>query len=258
MRFYTSRERPDCKIDSQRGYKEFIYGGLYPESELREWLGGLVDQQFQYVGDGPPAGDAVALRMAARFRGICALPWHHVGSFESLSVSDLLLPLMRDLLNSAVKRGMVDPPRLDNLKDCFEAAAVLNTLIDFDKRHEPTRNATKKKRGGRPRKEEARKNTLVIAALASHHQYESGGSVGNYTPAGVKELAKAHAPSLTDAAVSRFLKKQFGDRGHKGYVAACHPNATVGIGQWLARWQGELPTRNRDLTADEYGRGHDE
>lgn len=45
-----------------------------------------------------------------------------------------------------------------------------------------------KSRPGRPRKGESGKDMLVVAALAKHHQYESGGSIGSYEPATVRGL----------------------------------------------------------------------
>ncbi len=119
-----------------------------------------------------------------------------------------------------------------------------------DAKAEPTKDGPTARRTGRPRKGESSKDMLVVAALAKHHQYESGGSIGNYEPATVRGLAKPGS-GLTTAAVSRFFRKKFDERGHKGYVAAC---TSKKIGPLLAAWQHDVPTEMADLLAEEYGR----
>lgn len=108
----------------------------------------------------------------------------------------------------------------------------------------------RKRKVGRPSKEETSKDTLAIAAFAIHHQYEAGGAVGNYDPANLGKLAEQHE-GLTRSTLSRFLKKKFGERGHKGYVAACTAEK---IGSFLAKWQGDTPSGMHGLNEEEYGR----
>lgn len=105
----------------------------------------------------------------------------------------------------------------------------------------------KKRTGGRPRKGESDADTRVIAALARHHKYQSGGSVGNHTPAVVRKLAADKDAGVTVSAISRFLNKQF-STGHKGYIAVCNRKE---IGTRLALWQRESIERLASLRGDE-------
>lgn len=107
------------------------------------------------------------------------------------------------------------------------------------------------KRTGRPRRGETDKDTLVISALAAHHRYEPGGSIGNYEPAGVTELSQAHKGDPSTAAISRFLKRKFPDSGYKSYVTACTREE---IGYHLARWQDDVAEGHFDLRPEEDGR----
>ncbi len=107
----------------------------------------------------------------------------------------------------------------------------------------PTKTGGKRK--GRTRKGETDKDMLVIAALAKHHDYGSGGNVGNPEPAGVNQLAKDYG--LTTAAISRFFGKQ-STTGHKGYKVACHDGS---IGLKLALWQNEPHDRLAKLRLGE-------
>jgi len=111
-----------------------------------------------------------------------------------------------------------------------------------------------KRRTGRPRKGESDKEWLVIGALAVHHEWQTGGSVGNDTPAKTKPLAKLASDehvTVSDATVSRFFTKKFPGRGYKGYRAAC-VNGTIGT--LLASWQGEMPKHQAGLMPHESGR----
>jgi len=107
-----------------------------------------------------------------------------------------------------------------------------------------------KQRTGRPRKNETDKDTLVVSALAKHHQYEPGGSVGNFEPATCRKLAE-HNNGISAAALSRFLARKFGGKGHQRYAAACHRGE---IGRLLANWQGDVSEGHRGLLPHEDGR----
>lgn len=114
----------------------------------------------------------------------------------------------------------------------------------------------KKNRTGRPRKGETDRDTLVIAALAAHHQYVSSGAgkihIGNYNPATIRGLSKA-TTGLSTAAISRFFTKEFTEKyrpGHQGYVAACNRDNNK-IGLLLAKWQDDLPENYLDLAVEE-------
>ncbi|NUQ64368.1 MAG: hypothetical protein HUU20_18025 [Pirellulales bacterium] len=116
------------------------------------------------------------------------------------------------------------------------------------------------KRTGRPRKDETDKSELLIDALAIHHQYESGGSIGNDEHATVRNLAdlasdEKRGVKVSIATVSRFFHEKFPGHGHKGYVVACR---TKKIGSLLALWQGEGMERHPDLLNEEYGLGADD
>jgi len=67
-----------------------------------------------------------------------ALPWIQtvVGGIEiqRRGVCELALPILRDLANDAITRGMVDPPRLEALHNELKAATVLNRLIQFNEK----------------------------------------------------------------------------------------------------------------------------
>ncbi len=114
------------------------------------------------------------------------------------------------------------------------------------------KETTKRKRTGRPRKEEKDGDTKVVAALAVYHQYEPGGSVGRYDAASLKDLAKLSG--LSKATISRFFKSEFKD-GYEGYKAACLREE---IGLLLAKWQGEMPEYKAGLLPEEYGRREDD
>jgi hypothetical protein len=176
--------------------------------------------------------------------------------------------LLRLLVHYAVLLGpdVSLPPAtmadVDGLKDPLTAIMLVKQLRGWAARlrlaeaalPEPPKQGDsakpKTKRAGRPRKGESDAEQLIIAALVEHHKYESGlgrrggGSVGNYDPAKLAALAKGCDRST----VSRFFKAKFGDRGHKGYVAACRGRK---IGELLAKWQGELPERTSGLRGDE-------
>lgn len=107
------------------------------------------------------------------------------------------------------------------------------------------------KRTGRPRKGETDKGAVVIAALARHHEYESGGSIGNYEPANLTALANAHKGDLSKAAFTRFLESKFGKPAYKRYTVVCQKRE---IGRFLALWQGDVSEGHFDLRPDEYGR----
>jgi hypothetical protein len=117
-----------------------------------------------------------------------------------------------------------------------------------------------KRRTGRPRKGESDKERLVVAALVAHHKWQPGGSVGNDTPAKTRQLArlasdKRKGVEVSVATVSRFFRKKFPGRGHKGYEAACVRGE---IGALLARWQGDVPEHLADLLPRESGRAGDD
>jgi hypothetical protein len=104
------------------------------------------------------------------------------------------------------------------------------------------------KRTGRPRKGESRKEQFVIGALVHHHGYQPGGSIENYEPAKVQQLAdlaSGEQVEVSVATVSRFFKRKFPnhDRGYDGYVAACNRDARLGIGMFLALWQNDVSER---------------
>lgn len=104
------------------------------------------------------------------------------------------------------------------------------------------------KRSGRPRKGDTDKQAIVLSLLVVHHQYEAGGSVGNYEPIELKDLAR-RMNSKSKSTGSRFFKSKFGERGYKGYTNAC---ARKEIGRLLAEWQNETSDERHDpLWTDE-------
>jgi hypothetical protein len=108
------------------------------------------------------------------------------------------------------------------------------------------------KRTGRPRKGETDKERLVIGALAAHHQC-AGRSLGNPTPATIKQLANLASNknvAVSVATVSRFFKRQFPGRGYKGYESACQRDE---IYLKIALWQGEGQEHLADLVPRESG-----
>ena len=137
-------------------------------------------------------------------------------------------------------------------------ACMRDALHTVEKSQEP------QKRSGRPSKGEPDKSDLVLAAFVLHHQYESGGSVGNYEPAGVRALADAwnknrknkEGAKLSTAAITRFLQDKFGKKdAHKGYKAACSGKR---IGRLLAEWQGEPTECDSGYRDDWHGVEDDE
>jgi len=102
-------------------------------------------------------------------------------------------------------------------------------------------------RRGRPRKAERAGRDLVVSALAKHHVYEAG-SVENYEPASLKQLAQA--TRLAKSTVSEVMAELFGKPGYKRYQAAC---AKRTIALLLCRFLGELPTELLDLLPEDYG-----
>ena len=104
---------------------------------------------------------------------------------------------------------------------------------------------------GRPRKGETGADRILIALLADHHKWSHGGVVENYTPAGYRQLQDksrlGNNRGISTASISRFFKKKFGERGKKGYLAACNKGAREGIGQLLTKWQNEVPEPHQKL-----------
>jgi hypothetical protein len=146
--------------------------------------------------------------------------------------------------------GIRDKPYIEVL---YEGAKALEEDRLWDAPDTPT------KRSGRPKKGETPKDSLVIAALAEHHGYKSGGSVRTYEPATESSLAKLHNGSdgrarLTKAAVSRFLQKRCG--GYQQYAALCRQKR---IGSLLGLWQGDIPDKRLlRLLPRESGREEDD
>ena len=158
--------------------------------------------------------------------------------------------------------NMDNPPRenignLTNLDDQRLAVAcgidpTTWAILDEDQRIARMETALTKlssplKRTGRPRKGETDKDAQVIAALARHHQYEPGGSIGNFDPATVRGLAK-RGSGFSVATVTRFLKSKFGESGHKAYAAACRSRR---IGPLLAKWNGDQCQNHAELRDDD-------
>ena len=112
----------------------------------------------------------------------------------------------------------------------------------------------KKKRRGRPPKNEAGNDEKIVAALALHHKYELGGSVGEWTPAIARVLADQ--AGVTRMAVTRFMQSRFGkDHGYQGYKVSCRKKQ---IGLRIAEWQHDKSEGHSDLRPEEYGRSEDE
>jgi hypothetical protein len=112
-----------------------------------------------------------------------------------------------------------------------------------------TPTATRKRKSGRQSKELSSFDELVLAALRKHHQYESGGSVGNFEPAIGNQLSREY--KLSNNALGRFLKKEPRNLSYAQYAASCRNGS---IGRLLVSWSGETPSRT-GLTNSEYGCG---
>jgi hypothetical protein len=197
-------------------------------------------------------------------------PWIVIGVGGDPAIEDAMRRRKRfkdwfdELIKQALDVNLGSPPltqlQVDrDWKDIRTSAAAINTGVGYVKQIREWAEAKRvapadqpaKHRSGRPRKGERSKDDLVIAALATHHQYEPGGIIGNRTPASVKELVelskgKDKKATFSTAAVSRFFKDGFPDRGFRGYENAC---AQGRIGKLLAQWQGEDPEhRHAELT----------
>lgn len=113
------------------------------------------------------------------------------------------------------------------------------------------RPEVKGRKVGRPKKKDQADTSadcLVVSALALHHEYQQGGSIGNDAPATGPMLERL-VTGLSRVAVKRFLDRKFrGTGGWKGYRAACHSRD---IGKLLAAWQG-------DINPDAFGPIYDE
>jgi hypothetical protein len=121
--------------------------------------------------------------------------------------------------------------------------------------------AGRRRRAGRPRKEETGKYPLVIGALEEHHRYQERGSVENWDAATLGKLASLASGDrvkVSASTVSRFFKDKFRNRGYKGYVSACNQRTIQHIGLLLMLWRGELPTHLPDLLPHESGAGDED
>jgi hypothetical protein len=139
-----------------------------------------------------------------------------------------------------------EPPRW------YTDMAALRKLAE---RRSSGKHPKAKRKTGRPRNDEGSKESLVQAALVKHHGYESDGSIENYSPVKVDELAKlagGEAGVVSRATVSRFMTKHFGKNragaGYKQYVATCQRR---GLGEILSRLEGEEPARFVPLREDD-------
>lgn len=119
-------------------------------------------------------------------------------------------------------------------------------LVDIGGNQHTTtiKNKEDRKQRGRKRKHEKDSDQLVIAALAKHHQYDSG-SVLNYEPATNRGLAKNY--KLSNNALSRFFEDKGGIDEYRHWCI----NQTIGIK--IAVWRGELD-QHLHLRPEEYGR----
>ncbi|HZZ81469.1 MAG TPA: hypothetical protein VFE62_23405 [Gemmataceae bacterium] len=108
----------------------------------------------------------------------------------------------------------------------------------------------RKRRAGRPKKDERDSAAKVIAALNLHHGYDKG-SVTNTEPAKNRQLAENFKGlGLAKNALTRFLADKFGEDGYKKYRAACL-NTTIGT--LLRTWNGETPDHHAALQDEEEG-----
>lgn len=249
--------------------RRFYRGEKYDEATLRQYFDDAqLAQNFTLLSEGPPDCDDIGtiselIERCEQLRDWMNTPLGKQVGWEPVA------PLIDQLVEKSIRLGRSERPDT-NFQDESDALAALNGVLEWaeskwsppgDKQRQSKEQPLK--RTGRPVKGETGRDMLVVAALAKHHNYRSGGSIGNYTPASVRGMCEAYnkeagssKPHLTTAAVTRFFQKQFGaDRGHKGYVAACNKNAPVTIGMLLAKWQDELPSQQPTLTDDECGRG---
>ena len=183
-------------------------------------------------------------------------PWHLIGSDKKGAynrITDLVLELVyaADRLDVEDEVPVAASEVPQELQQAISTEQGISTAIKFVGRlrrwadalltaaSKPQAKGDKQpaKRTGRRRKDETGGATLVISALAQHHQYEAGGSVLNHEPCVVRKLAADH-DGLSTATISRFLTDKFGKDGYKQYVAVCRRG---GIGLLLAKWQGETP-----------------
>lgn len=152
---------------------------------------------------------------------------------EALGFGDALAVALADDLVSRAGSGIV----LEKEGRAVLARRRLQPTEEGKPRGQPT------KRAGRPNKGDTDKQLLVLGHLLAHHQYEDGGSIGNYEPAKPEKLAEG----TSTATVSRFFKSKL-DRGYKGYANAC---ARKQIGRLLAEWQGDLTERRPEGRREE-------
>lgn len=168
------------------------------------------------------------------------LSWGYVGAISESSGgrtgvtgAEVFRPKLQSLRKVARKLG-----RWEGDECSFESrAAVLNWLNTLIKWAE-LNVVPKKKRTGRPKKEESDNATRIKTALTKHHQYENG-RVGNYDAGSLPQIAVlAGFPKSNKKAVGDFLQKRFG--GYAEYVDECRKK---NISLKLAEWNEEIVSR---------------
>lgn len=147
---------------------------------------------------------------------------------EDLSFIPVWPPGEAEPVDSELDKQLMRNRRIESA--CRKAAKLLRT--EGGKRESTNRR-------GRPKNDEKSKDEIVIGLLAIHHQYESGGCIGNWDPASIGTLLELdEKKSVSCATISRFFKKHF-ENGHAGYCAACNSKAPRGIGTMIAVWRRE-------------------